>query len=398
MMYRRGAFNIAALAACTVFGVASCSAGGDAAPDSDIAAVEGVPADAPKVPPIKLPDFWDGMDGGIFKFPGETTAFTSNGILAIHNASLGSGYAGTASIWTWDGEHTLLEPTFDDGEGTVTHNNLVHRDGRWYMTSLWSHQQKVDENSLGDGKYTEGLTTWDDTGAVVFHGERGDTADIDLYWMPANIEGRKSRYFVWDPSDDGYLVNHPEAMKIDGRFVGNAEVRIDPISGEVSVGRVPTEEAPSLLSEAVTATGNWGLRDGSVTFTNTKTGTTTVVTTSEVRCGRDTGTPSVELVASSFDGRYIAAGGFMIDTETGDSSCLASDGDPRLSAVTSTGIGYGGAQQNGNTVRISYDFATKDITILRDAMVLPDLVGPNDVAIEQDKDSGSYAVYRTAEN
>ncbi len=389
MRSRRGTMSVVTMAACLVVAGTGCSSGeSDTNMDATASAVEGAPAGLPKAPPLKLPAFWDGMDGGLFEFSGKSNsiAYTSAGILTFDAADL-------PVIWTWDGQALALKPPKDgDNEVKVSESDLVHRDGRWYLVSQWRSHREVPDNALGDGEYISGITTWDDTGSVVFHGEHESTYNSDIDGKPGA---------QWGVSSDGYLVNHPLLMKIDNLATGKAEIRLDPFTGEVRLQTAATEEqrqtAEAPLSEALTASGAWTGDTGTVTFTNTKSGSTTAVTAADARCAAHS-TPTREAVVSSFDGRYIAIGQRVIDTKTNESTCLDPTGYPQLSAITSSGVAYGSASQNGNQVIISYDFATQEITVHRDAMVVPDFVGPDDIAVVGPRSGQSlHGVYRTAD-
>lgn len=375
--------RMTALTACALTMAVACSAGDDTDRSVSTSAVEDAASGLPKAPPTKLPGFWNGMSGGVFEFAADDPFYTTDKIISVGNSST------APTLWTWGGESTVLNPV-SDGEIKTGGSYIVNRDGRPYVVTLWTGKTAVSGNTLGEAKTAHGLTTWDDTGAVVFHGER---VDQDSAAMSARVAlGAK-----WKQSG-GYLVQHLDATVIDNVFQ-DGELLLDPLTGKSRVQPIPNEKRvqTTVLSEALTATGTWEAGD-TVTLTNSNTGAVTTLTTDQARCGPGFA-PELSSVKSSFDGRYIAIGQRVIDTKTQDSSCLDAAGGPSLSAIASTGIAYGTASQNGSKVVISYDFETKAVTVLPDAMVAPDFVGPDDIAVVAPKVGGNryFGVYRTSD-
>lgn len=372
-----------ALTVCALTLAVACSAGDDTDRSVSTPATEDAASGLPKAPPIKLPGFWDGMGGGVFEFAADDPFYTTDKIISVGNSST------APTLWTWGGESTVLNPV-SDGEIKTGGSYIVNRDGRPYVVTLWTGKTAVSGNTLGDAKTAPGLTTWDDTGAVVFHGER---VDQDSAAMSAgSAQGAK-----WE-SSGGYLVQHLDYTVIDNVFQ-DGEVLLDPLTGKSRVQPIPNEKRiqSTVLNEALTATGVWEAGD-TVTLTNSTTGAATTLTPDQAKCGPGFA-PELSSVKSSFDGRYIAIGQRVIDTKTQDSSCLDAAGGPSLTAIASTGIGYGTASQNGSKVVISYDFATKAVTVLPDAMIAPDFVGPDDTAVVAPKVGGNryFGVYRTSD-
>jgi len=382
MHIRRTTIGMTALTVCALTMAVACSAGDDTDRSVSTPTVEDAASGLPKAPPIKLPDFWNGMGGGVFEFAADDPSYTTDKIISVGNSST------APTLWTWGGESTVLNPV-SDGEIKTGGSYIVNRDGRPYVVTLWTGKTAVSGNTLGDAKTAHGLTTWDDTGAVVFHGER---VDQDSAAMSARVAlGAK-----WKQSD-GYLVQHLDATVIDNVFQ-DGELLLDPLTGKSRVQPIPNEKRvqATVLNEALTATGTWEAGD-TVTLTNSKTGTVTTLTPDQAKCGGSA--PKLSAVKSSFDGRYIVIGQRVVDTTTQDSSCLDKVGGPSLTAIASTGIAYGTASQNGSKVVISYDFETKAVTVLPDAMVAPDFVGPDDIAVVAPKVGGNrhFGVYRTSD-
>lgn len=388
MTHRPALIKSVVLAACILLATVACSSPPE-----------------PMAPAVTLPAFWDGAGGGLFEFykigktdhtPG--VAYTDRGVMTIEDTN-------QPVIWSWDGHPTNLKLSVESPISAVSF--LVRRDGRWYVTTRWVLERKAEGNTLGGGSRIQGVTTWDDSGSIVFDGELDAAEPVLLDPKGYAASGKDYGYQEWTvASPEGFLVSKAAA---NGREdTDNRDIVTDPMTGWV-IG-VPATKSPSTVpgyekvndldvvhNPSLTATGAWATSKDSVTITNTKTGATTVITKADATCGEDT-SQYVALIRSSFNGRYIMVGRYVLDTETNTSSCLDAAGSPQLTAITSMGVGYGDAQQNGKRVFISYDITTGAVTVLPDVVTLPTFIGPNDVAVVEPEsdESGMAGVYRTA--
>ena len=356
--------------------VGACSTTEDPAPEAG-----GRATGVPHASPIKLPAFWDGMNGGIFEFSAWKPAYTADGILTIDAAK-------RPVIWTWDGEPTSLEPDSEGAEVEIEDSYIYGRDGAWHLTTLWRGTVKATGNTLGDAKVTLNVTTWNSMGKQLFQGPV-DKLDVSL-----------SQLSEWG-IENGMLSHE---VGVSEQVFGDARsVLISPLTGQISRGVAPAEDQvrgpwannggmngtnPNLTVEHPTPESPWRI-------TNTGSGAITDLPASG-GCGDTT---AASTVVSSFDGRYLAVGDNVVDSKSGTSTCLDDTGNPTITAIASDGVGYGTATQNGSSVVISYDFGRDEVTVLPDAMVAPTFVGPDDVAVVEPERGrqGMTGVYKVAE-
>lgn len=342
------------------FLLAGCSSEDDVA--EQVAVTSASPSTlSSKAGPAELPQFWDAQNGGIFTFDaGLGFQATETGILV---ADL------SPSIWSWDGQEKKLTPSFDGADVTAERTFLLLREGNWYLTQLSLVTKKVSADSLGDAKEKSFVTTWNDKGEVVFQGE---------YTTP---EGMRGSSHYWKPLANGTLLHDAGSLSV--KFV------LDPFTGTGTKGRPPKSD-PVAFSNALEITFPGGGADAQVI--NRRTGATWSFNPVARACDDGKSLEDARVV-SSFNGRYVAFGSAVVDTESMQWSCLDPAGSPELTVITSTGIGYGTGTQNEKKVVVSYDFQTRKLVIVQDAILAPALIGPGDQAITE-TDDGRAVVYR----
>lgn len=261
---------------------------------------------------------------------------------------------------------------------------LLRREDRAYVTTLWSYRQDVDGNTLGEGTSIYGLTTWDDKGEIVFE---GDVDGVDL----EKIERARMGLELFK-TFDGYMT-----ITLDVDQSGYQEFRIDTLEGKAEVrpgSPQPDDDNPSLyLGNGASVTGS--NRSDSYVLTNTHTGKSVTIAKGEAQCAEQGLLVSpIDSNPASIDGRYVVLSGRMVvDMDSGDKTCIDDAGDPWLKSIDSSGVAYGHATQNTNDVMIAFDSTTGEITVERDAMVVPEYIGPDNLAVVPSKDTGMYGVY-----